>query len=261
MRSEPGSAVADTLARSTGGNPLALIEAADSLTGRQLAGRDPLPESVPLAGALEALYVERIRHRSPEAQALLLLVAAEGSGYLGVVGRAASLLGADPWLLGSAELDDLLVIDGPAVAFRHPLVRSAAYQAASPSARRAAHLALADALRAEVAEADRRAWHLAQASAGPDELRATGESARRRDPTALDQLTPQELQVARLVGQGATNHEAAAQLFLSPRTIDYHLRKVFRKANISSRSELIRLVYAGDPLLKPPGAESPSASS
>jgi len=117
-------AVADTLARSTGGNPLALIEAADSLTGRQLAGRDPLPESVPLAGALEALYVERIRHRSPEAQALLLLVAAEGSGYLGVVGRAASLLGADPWLLGSAELDDLLVIDGPAVAFRHPLVRS-----------------------------------------------------------------------------------------------------------------------------------------
>jgi len=162
-------AVGDTLARSTGGNPLALIEAAGSLTERQLAGRDPLPEALPLAGALEALYVERIRRRSPEAQALLLLIAAEGSGYLGVVGRAASLLGADPWLLGSAELDDLLVIDGPAVAFRHPLVRSAAYQAATPSARSAAHLALAEALRAEVAEADRRAWHLAQASAEPDE--------------------------------------------------------------------------------------------
>jgi len=162
-------AVGDTLARSTGGNPLALIEAADSLTERQLAGRDPLPESVPLAGALEALYVERIGRRSPEAQVLLLLVAAEGSGYLGVMGRAASLLGADPRLLGSAGLDDLLVIDGPAVAFRHPLVRSAAYQAASPSVRRAAHLALAEALRAEVAEADRRAWHLAQASAEPDE--------------------------------------------------------------------------------------------
>ena len=162
-------AVGDTLARSAGGNPLALIEAADSLTERQLAGRDPLPESVPLAGALEALYVERIRRRSPEAQVILLLVAAEGSGYLGVVGRAASQLGVDPMLLGSAELDDLLVIDGPAVAFRHPLVRSAAYQAPSPSARRAAHLALAEALRAELAEADRRAWHLAQASAEPDE--------------------------------------------------------------------------------------------
>jgi DNA-binding CsgD family transcriptional regulator len=73
------------------------------------------------------------------------------------------------------------------------------------------------------------------------ELRATGETARQRDPSTLDQLTPQELQIVRFVGQGATNREVAAQLFLSPRTIDYHLRQVFTKLGISSRAELIRL--------------------
>jgi DNA-binding CsgD family transcriptional regulator len=73
------------------------------------------------------------------------------------------------------------------------------------------------------------------------ELRASGETARQRDPSTLDQLTPQELQVVRFVGQGATNREVAAQLFLSPRTIDYHLRQIFTKLGISSRAELIRL--------------------
>jgi len=81
------------------------------------------------------------------------------------------------------------------------------------------------------------------------ELRATGESARRRDQSTIDQLTPQELQVAHLIGHGASNRDAAAQLFLSPRTVDYHLRKIFQKLAISSRTELIRLVMAGDPLL------------
>jgi DNA-binding CsgD family transcriptional regulator len=72
-----------------------------------------------------------------------------------------------------------------------------------------------------------------------DELRASGETARKRSPSAIDQLTPQELQITRLVAEGATNKEVAARLFLSPRTIDYHLRKVFAKLGISSRSELI----------------------
>jgi DNA-binding CsgD family transcriptional regulator len=72
------------------------------------------------------------------------------------------------------------------------------------------------------------------------ELRATGETARKRDPSTLDQLTPQELQIADLVAEGLTNREIATQLFLSPRTIEYHLRKVFSKLGIASRSELIR---------------------
>src|SRR5262249_29101901 len=78
-----------------------------------------------------------------------------------------------------------------------------------------------------------------------NELRATGETARKRDPSTLGDLTPQELQIARLVASGARNREVAAQLFLSPRTIDYHLRKVFMKLGIASRAELAQMDLAG----------------
>ena len=70
------------------------------------------------------------------------------------------------------------------------------------------------------------------------ELRATGERARRRSPETVDELTPQELHIAKLVGTGATSKEVAAELFLSPRTIDAHLRNIFRKLDISSRRQL-----------------------
>jgi DNA-binding CsgD family transcriptional regulator len=70
------------------------------------------------------------------------------------------------------------------------------------------------------------------------ELRASGETARKRDPSTRDQLTPQELQIARLVASGMSNPDVAAQLFLSTRTIEYHLRKVFAKLDIASRSDL-----------------------
>ena len=70
------------------------------------------------------------------------------------------------------------------------------------------------------------------------ELRASGETARRRDPDGAAELTPQERHIAGLVGRGLTNKEVAAQLYLSPRTIDAHLRNVFGKLGISSRREL-----------------------
>jgi len=73
------------------------------------------------------------------------------------------------------------------------------------------------------------------------ELRASGQTARRRDPSTLRRLTPQELQVARFVAKGLPTRDVAAQLFLSPRTIDFHLRNVFAKLGISSRAQLAHL--------------------
>ncbi len=89
------------------------------------------------------------------------------------------------------------------------------------------------------------------------ELGASGESLRRRDPTQADQLTPQELQIALLLASGRTTREAAAALFLSPKTIEYHLRHVYLKLGLNSRDALAaRFEKAEDPALvavAPPG--------
>src|SRR4029078_5966612 len=77
------------------------------------------------------------------------------------------------------------------------------------------------------------------------ELVATGERVRTRRDDTRDELTPQEEQISRLVAGGITNPEIGAQLFLSPRTVEWHLRKVFSKLDISSRRELLEALPQG----------------
>ena len=79
------------------------------------------------------------------------------------------------------------------------------------------------------------------------ELLATGETARRRDPSTLDELTPQELQVGMLLADGHTTREAAARLFLSPKTVEYHLRNTYRKLGIHSRARELASRLGGPP--------------
>ena len=79
------------------------------------------------------------------------------------------------------------------------------------------------------------------------ELKATGETARRREPSTADDLTPQERQIARLLADGHSTRSVAARLFLSPKTVEYHLRKVYTKLGIHSRPELAKILEKGGP--------------
>ncbi|WP_448640911.1 helix-turn-helix transcriptional regulator [Geodermatophilus sp. URMC 63] len=159
-------AVRDYLVAATAGNPLALVELADALTGDQLAGRLPLPAELPLTGGVERGFLDRYRRLGGPAQRLLLLAAADDTGRLTVVRDAADHLEVGDDAFDEAERAGLLRPDGDAVTLFHPLVRSAVYRAASSTQRRAAHRALAEVL---AADPDRRAWHLAAAAGRPDE--------------------------------------------------------------------------------------------
>jgi DNA-binding NarL/FixJ family response regulator len=158
--------VSDRIVAETHGNPLALIELPRGLTARQLAGGFGLAEPQGLAGRLEETFVRRFAPLSDDARRLLLVAAAEPVGDPMLLLAASERLGIAISVV-DAETDGLLAL-AERVTFRHPLVRSAVYRAASKKQRREVHLALAEATDSSV-DPDRRAWHLAIAAAGPDE--------------------------------------------------------------------------------------------
>ncbi|MFF4726332.1 AAA family ATPase [Streptomyces mirabilis] len=174
-------AVAAKLVDGTGGNPLALVELAGTLTAEQLTGTAPLPRSLPVGTLLESHYRRQIEQFPAETRALLLLVSAAPTEEPTRLWRAAAQLGvaadrADPALSAGVLTDSL--------DFRHPLIRSAVYRGADAADRRRVHAALA-AVCDPVLDLDRHAWHRAEATIGLDEevaaeLERASENARIR---------------------------------------------------------------------------------
>jgi DNA-binding CsgD family transcriptional regulator len=159
--------VADRIVIEAHGNPLALLELPRGLSPAQLAGGFGLPAALSLQGRIEQSFVERLEALPEDTQRLLLVAAAEPLGDPALLTRAAEELGIMSSARQPAESAGLVELDGT-VRFRHPLVRSAVYRAASGEQRRPVHRALAEATDAET-DPDRRAWHLAAATAGLDE--------------------------------------------------------------------------------------------
>ncbi|MGW0167772.1 AAA family ATPase [Streptomyces sp. NPDC003343] len=158
-------AVAERIAVEAGGNPLALLELPRTVPAVAFAGGFGPPSTATLPGRIEDSFRDRVLMLPPATQLLLLLAAAEPLGDAALLWRAAERLRIKSSAALVAEAEGLLSI-GTQVVFRHPLVRSAVYRAASPVQRQSVHRALADVTRPE--DPDRRAWHRAQAAIGFD---------------------------------------------------------------------------------------------
>ena len=225
--------VAQRVHRHTGGNPLALVEAAREI-GLFSQG-DPIEVPLPIVTRVSEVYASRWRALTAPCRQILLLAAASDTGDLPTIARAAATSKLD--VLEEAENHKLIELHPGRIEFTHPLARSAIYAGASPQERRQAHKALAAAL--PDADVDRRAWHLAQASIGPDDAACSAleqSAVRSRDRNAYDvasrtferaaQLAPDESRQARLLLQSA---EAAWAAGDGPRT-----KELLRQAEIHS---------------------------
>jgi DNA-binding CsgD family transcriptional regulator len=159
--------VSEQIVAETRGNPLALLELPGGLSAAQLAGGFAMPRALPVPNRVEESFQHRVEDLPEDAQLLLLIAAADPVGDPSLVWRAAERLQITPEALAPAEVAGLLEIDAR-VRFRHPLVRSAAYRALPLHERQRVHGALASVTDPEM-DPDRRAWHRAQATSGPDE--------------------------------------------------------------------------------------------
>ena len=158
--------VRDQIVAETRGNPLALLELPRGLSPAELAGFSP-PEAMQVPVRIEESFRRQLDALPAQTLRLLQLAAADPTGDPALVWRAATRLGL-PVQAARPAAEAGLAEFGARVVFRHPLVRSAAYRSASPPDRQNMHRALAEATD-PVGDADRRAWHRAQAADGPDE--------------------------------------------------------------------------------------------
>jgi DNA-binding CsgD family transcriptional regulator len=149
------------------GNPLALLELPRTWDTDHLAGGFGFPTSRPVAGTIEESYIKRLQLLPDETRLIVLAAAAEPLGDPVLLHRAAEKLGLEMAAADPAEDAELISL-GARVEFVHPLVRSAAYRSASSDDRHSVHRALAEATDGE-RDPDRRAWHRARGTSGPDE--------------------------------------------------------------------------------------------
>jgi DNA-binding CsgD family transcriptional regulator len=203
--------VAEALLAAAAGNPLALAELPALLTPAQRAGAEPLDEPLPAGRGLDRAFARRIGRLPGDAQRMLLVAAAAGSGEdLAMITAAAAELGIEASALEAAQDDGLVAVADGRLEFRHPLARGAVYGGAEPAARRDAHRALA----AAAHDDERRAWHRAAAALGPDEAVArdlealAGRARARGDPSTAARALER---AARLTpGRGRADRMAAA---------------------------------------------------
>ena len=240
--------VRERLLADAAGNPLALMELPGGLTAEQLAGQAMLPEAIPLSARLQATFAQQVERLPSPTRTALLLAAADEASELAIVLRASAALGAPRDALDSAEHAGLINVDSGRVVFRHPLVRSAVYEAASSGDRLRAHGALADGY-SEDRYADRRLWHRALATLTADEaiaagLAASGERSRQRGghasaATAFERaarLSASDVSRSRRLADAAAAAWEAGQ-------VDRARALVADALPLSDRSERARLLY------------------
>jgi DNA-binding CsgD family transcriptional regulator len=232
------SAVRERLLAEAAGNPLALLELPAALDTSARTGEAALPAQLPLTARLEHAFAARTAGLPATSRALLQVMAADDSSELTEIVRATGII-----IGGSVSDEDLdaavkarlIKIDGPALRFSHPLVRSAVYQAASVATRHAAHAALAEIL---AGDPDRRAWHRAAAVLGRDPaVAAELEEAASRARSRGDLMT------------AARGYERAAALDDDSRHRGALLLKAAEVAIDLGRSEMVRrLLHEADRL-------------
>lgn len=266
-------AVAAIVASATGGNPLALVDLAQELGVRQLTESGLASDPIPIGTHLEAHYVRRVRQLDADAQTWLLIAAADSTGNLDLIAAASSSLGVPADAAEQAE-DAGLVELGHDASFRHPLVQSAAYNAARGGSRRQAHAALAAAAD-DLGLRELEAWHAARATLGTDPEVADrleqvadlagqrgGSTSRAGVLAQASALTPPgPLKYARLVAAAEAALAAGAGPLAKSLLDDVDedaLDPVARGRMIEVRASLA--LFSGDPALTESGAQMLAAA-